>query len=63
MSEKGKQNDPLLEESSALSDSPLEGICPSQDRFGQTVQVPAKYVLLHVSIRVCPSVCSLEMYV
>ncbi|XP_010138785.1 PREDICTED: nesprin-2-like, partial [Buceros rhinoceros silvestris] len=41
MSEKEKQNDPLLEESSALSDSPLQGSCHSQARFGQTVQQEA----------------------
>ncbi|XP_059675230.1 nesprin-2 [Gavia stellata] len=38
MSEKEKQNDPLLEESSVLSDSPLLGIHQSKDRLGQTVQ-------------------------
>ncbi|XP_075568151.1 nesprin-2 [Pelecanus crispus] len=38
MSEKDKQNDPLLEESSVLSDSPLQGIRQSKDRLGQTVQ-------------------------
>ncbi|XP_071413447.1 nesprin-2 isoform X2 [Pithys albifrons albifrons] len=38
MSEKEKQNDPVLEESSALSESPLKDINLSQDRLGQAVQ-------------------------
>ncbi|XP_064368021.1 nesprin-2 isoform X2 [Dromaius novaehollandiae] len=38
VSEKEKQNDPLLEESSVLPDSPLQVICQSKDREGQTVQ-------------------------
>ncbi|KAM6069250.1 nesprin-2 [Theristicus caerulescens] len=38
MSEKDEQNDPLLEDSSASSDSPLHGIRQSKDRLGQTVQ-------------------------
>ncbi|XP_026705487.1 nesprin-2 isoform X2 [Athene cunicularia] len=38
MSEKDKQNDLLLKESSVLSDSPLQGICQSKDRLGQTIQ-------------------------
>ncbi|XP_054681925.1 nesprin-2 isoform X1 [Grus americana] len=38
MSEKEKQNDPLLEESSVLSDSPLQGIHQSKDRLGQSLQ-------------------------
>ncbi|XP_009990126.1 PREDICTED: nesprin-2-like, partial [Tauraco erythrolophus] len=38
MSEKEKQNDPLSEESSLLSDSPLQGICQSKDTLRQTVQ-------------------------
>lgn len=50
MSEKEKPNDPLLEESSALSDSPLEGAIQSKDRLEQTVQVPDKYVVIHVSL-------------
>ncbi|NXX79168.1 SYNE2 protein, partial [Urocolius indicus] len=33
-----KENDPLLEESSVLSDSPLESIHQSKDKLGQTVQ-------------------------
>lgn len=66
MSEKDKQNDPLLEESSIFSDSLLQGICQSEDRLGQTDQVPDKYVPIHVSIYtyvcVCERVCSLEMH-
>ncbi|KAM7109858.1 nesprin-2 [Ciconia maguari] len=38
MSEKDKQNYPLLEESSILLDRPLHGIHQSKDRLGQTVQ-------------------------
>ncbi|XP_063189611.1 nesprin-2 isoform X1 [Chroicocephalus ridibundus] len=38
MSEKEKQNDSLLEESSVLSDSPLKAICQNKDSLGQTVQ-------------------------
>ncbi|KAM6392914.1 nesprin-2 [Pluvialis apricaria] len=47
MSEKEKQSDPLLEESSVLSDSPLQGIRQREDILGQTVQVPDKYILIH----------------
>lgn len=59
MSEKEKPNDTLLEESSALSDSPLQGVSQSKDRLEQTVQVPHKYVLIHVYV----CVCSLEMHI
>ncbi|KAM6445512.1 nesprin-2 isoform 2-T3 [Rhynochetos jubatus] len=38
MSETEKRRDPLLEESSVLSDSPLQGIHQSKDRLGQPVQ-------------------------
>ncbi|KAM9013927.1 nesprin-2 [Ara ararauna] len=38
MPEKEKQNDPLLKENSVLSDSPLQGVCQSKDKLGQTVQ-------------------------
>ncbi|KAM6130878.1 nesprin-2 [Pterocles gutturalis] len=38
MSEKEKQNDPLLEESNVLSDSPSQGVCQSKDGLGPTVQ-------------------------
>ncbi|XP_065694805.1 nesprin-2 isoform X2 [Patagioenas fasciata] len=38
MSEKEKPNDPLLEESSALSDSPLQGASQREDRLERTVQ-------------------------
>ncbi|RMB98642.1 hypothetical protein DUI87_24859 [Hirundo rustica rustica] len=38
MSEKEKQNAPVLEESSVLSDSPLQDIHHSKDRLGQAVQ-------------------------
>ncbi|XP_067151183.1 nesprin-2 [Apteryx mantelli] len=40
--EKEKQNDPLLEESSILPDSPFQVICQSKDREGQTVQEEAE---------------------
>ncbi|XP_068803435.1 nesprin-2 [Struthio camelus] len=42
VSEKEKQNDPLLEESSVLPDSPFQGICQSKDREGQAVQEEAE---------------------
>ncbi|KAM9290997.1 nesprin-2 [Morus bassanus] len=38
MSKKDEHSDPLLEEGSVLSDSPLQGIHQSKDRLGQTVQ-------------------------
>ncbi|XP_065491707.1 nesprin-2 isoform X2 [Caloenas nicobarica] len=38
MSEKEKPNGALLEESSALSDSPLQGVSQSKDKLEQTVQ-------------------------
>ncbi|NXK56413.1 SYNE2 protein, partial [Chauna torquata] len=41
VSEKEKQNTPLLEESSVLSNSPLHGIRQRKDRFGQTAQEEA----------------------
>lgn len=69
MSEKENQNDPLLEESSVLSDSPLQDTCHSKDRLGQTGQVPDRYVPIRVSVYtyiyicVCLSVCSLEMHI
>ncbi|XP_053922750.1 nesprin-2 [Cuculus canorus] len=47
ISEKEKQNNPLLEESSVLSDSPLQDIRQSKDTLGQTVQVPDHCVLIH----------------
>lgn len=46
MSEKEGQNAPVLEESSVLSDSPLQDIHHSKDRLGQAVQVPDKCVLI-----------------
>lgn len=56
MSEKETKNDPLLEESSVLSNSPLQGIHQGKDEFGQTAQVPDKYILIHVSVYICVSV-------
>ncbi|XP_054017708.1 nesprin-2 [Dryobates pubescens] len=41
MSEKEKQNDPLLEESNVLSDSPLQGTHQGKDRLEHTVQEEA----------------------
>lgn len=38
--EKEKQNGSLLEESSVLSDSPLQTIHEGKDRYSQTAQVP-----------------------
>ncbi|XP_009068906.1 PREDICTED: nesprin-2-like, partial [Acanthisitta chloris] len=41
MSEKEKQNDLVLEESTVLSDSPLQGVHHGKDRLAQAVQVKA----------------------
>lgn len=60
MSEKERQSAPVLEESSVLSDSPLQDIHHSKDRLGQAVQVPDKCVLISVSVYMC--VCSLEIH-
>ncbi|XP_051477330.1 nesprin-2 isoform X2 [Apus apus] len=46
MSEKEKQNYPLLEKSSVLSDSPSQGIHPSKDKLGQTSQREADKEIL-----------------
>lgn len=53
MSEKEKKNDPLLEESSVLSNSPLQDIHQGKDKFGQTAQVPDEYIFIHVSVYIC----------
>lgn len=55
MPEKEKQNDPLLEENNVLSDSPLQGVCQSKDKLGQTVQVPDQYVQ-YMSVYIYPCV-------
>lgn len=40
VSEEEKQNGSLLEESSVLSDSPLQSIHQGKDKYSQTAQVP-----------------------
>lgn len=52
MSEEGRQNAPVLEESSVLSDSPLQDIHHSRDRLGQAVQVPDKCVYIYIYVYV-----------